>query len=71
MVAISDFFYDCDIMDTSDNFDTFLGPLSFSQQKNALFIVEMTVAVWEFTTGGAEGVMFHLVCVYNCRGVWL
>ena len=34
MAAISDFFRDCDIMaDTSDNFDTFLGPLSFSQQK--------------------------------------
>ena len=27
MAAISDFFRDCDIMaDTSDNFDTFLGP---------------------------------------------
>ena len=34
MAAISVFFRDCDIMaDTSDNFDTFLGPLSFSQRK--------------------------------------
>ena len=34
MAAISDFFRDCDIMaDTLDNFDTFLGPLLFSQQK--------------------------------------
>ena len=34
MAAISDFFRDRDIMaDTSDNFDTFLGQLSFSQQK--------------------------------------
>ena len=30
MAAISNFFHDCE---TSDNFDTFLGPLSFSQQK--------------------------------------
>ena len=34
MAAIRDFFRDCNIMaDTSDNFDTFLEPLSFSQQK--------------------------------------
>ena len=34
MVVISDFFHDCDIMvDTSDTFDKFLGPLSFSQRK--------------------------------------
>ncbi|PIO39306.1 hypothetical protein AB205_0184000, partial [Aquarana catesbeiana] len=33
MAAISDFYRDCDIMaDTSDIFDTFLGPLSFIQQ---------------------------------------
>ncbi|PIO37981.1 hypothetical protein AB205_0049200 [Aquarana catesbeiana] len=32
MVAISDFYRDCDMADTSDMFNTFLGPLSFIQQ---------------------------------------
>ena len=28
----------------------------------------MTIAVWELTTRGAEGVKCDLICVSNCRG---
>ena len=64
MAAISDFFRDCDIMvDTSDNFDTFLGPLSLSQQKMHLTGTYMCLSV-PFcrricTCGGREEVKEH------------
>ena len=49
MAAISDFYHDCNIMaDTSDIYDTILGPLpfySYQCYKNALITVKITLAV--------------------------
>ena len=79
MAAISDFFRDCDIMvDTSDNFDTFLGPLSFSQQKmhlNCIVYCENdSCSLGVYHKGALMGLcmtsfVFLTVGGYGCRSV--
>ncbi|PIO12779.1 hypothetical protein AB205_0217020, partial [Aquarana catesbeiana] len=71
MVVLCDFYHDCDIMaDTSDNFDTCLGPLALIQRsiKNALITVKMSLAAKGLTLGGSEGVKCVLVCVLTEGG---
>ena len=76
MAAISNFFRDCDIMaDTSHNVDTFLRPLSFSQQKMHLkcivYCENDNCSLGVNHKGALMGLCMTPICVSNCRGVWL